>query len=138
MAVFVRGDSLKREKTLIPPMTPGLELTVKYADNRAVVLRQNLFDTVRYIQRIGDEETVTERRFPMGDLRIRTIELVLVRWNNSRAADAPPIPITEDTILDELSPEEFEWLYNQILEMNPVWGGVEGEKSDSSDTGTTD
>jgi hypothetical protein len=131
MAVFVRGDSIHRRKTLIPPMTPGLELYVKYADSRAVLARQNLFDTVRYIQQTDDGTAITERKFPMGDLRIQTIMLVLEGWNYALAEDLPPLPITEDNVLDRLDPEELLWLYDEILKMNPVWSGAEEDKSEA-------
>ena len=118
--------SLSRTKTLEVPKSvykspdEQTSFVVKYADNRAVLARQNLFDQVRYVTRDTDGETETIRNFPMGDLRIETVTLVLTGWNVTDE-DKKELPISRKTVLDCLDPSEMEWLYNQIIDMNPVW-----------------
>ncbi len=98
-----------------------LSVTVKYADTRAFLARQNLFAAVRYITEDADGKTATERSFPMGDLRLSTIRMVLTGWNIRFNKDADPAPINEKNIVDLMLPEEIEELYNAIIDMNPVW-----------------
>ncbi len=95
------------------------------ADNRAVLARQDLFDEVRYVTRSEDGVTETIRSFPMGQLRLATIGLVLKNWNLRPAKDAPEYPITDRNMQELLAPEELDWIYTEIIEMNPVWGGTE-------------
>lgn len=135
MAVRAR-NSLTRTKVLTVPAEifaapdgEQTEFTVKYADNRAVLARMNLFDEVRYVSRDADGETETIRSFPMGDLRLYTVKMVLLGWNIQPAKDQPTFPITEDTIQDLLDPAELAWLYDQVIDMNPVWGGTEAGES---------
>ena len=124
-------ETVVRQKTLEVPKdiytSPDGEqttFTVKLADNRAVLARQNLFDEVRYVTKDESGETETIRKFPMGDLRLETVSLVLLSWNLRPASEAPAFPVTVPNILDYVDPAEFEWLYNQIIDMNPVWGGT--------------
>jgi hypothetical protein len=131
MAYLVRtAAALQRTKVLELKSNPDLELTVKKADNRAVIARQNLFDSVRYITEGEEGTTVTERKFPMGELRLETIMLVLQDWN---VADEKgnKYPISHKAVTDYLEPSEFMEAYDAIIAMNPVWGGEEGESSGS-------
>ncbi len=101
------------------------EYTLRRASTQANLMRQDLFSRVKYISRDGD--TITERDFPMGQLRLETIRLVLVAWNFTPSEGAQPYPITEQTILNLVSPEELNWLYDKALEMNPLWDPNAGE-----------
>lgn len=122
---YVRtAASLQREKVLTPPMSEGMELVVKFADNRAVTSRQDLFSQIRYVAD-ADGQMATERDLRMGTLRIETIMLVLVRWNLSPAEGASTYTVTKENVLTLLSPSELDWLYTEIINMNPVWGGEE-------------
>jgi len=126
---FVRtAAALQRQKTLNPPMAPGMELTVKYADTGAVLARQDFFDTISYTT---DEQgnAVTRRQLPMGQLRLKTIMLVLTGWNLAATEDGTPFEITESNVKKLLLPGELEWLYDEIIAMNPVWGGEDGGES---------
>jgi hypothetical protein len=104
--------------------------TIKKATNREDVERSNLFARVEYVQNDEVEgEMITRREFPVGDLQIRTILLVLVGWDIED--DGKKVLITQQTILDYLLPEERQWLFEQVIEFNPIWapGGREAQKS---------
>lgn len=109
------------------PVTEGderVEFVVKYADNRAVLARQNLFSKVNYINEDESGRTITQRSFPMGDLRLETVMLVLTSWNLRPADGAAPFAITHKNVIDLMSAEELAWLYDRSIDMNPVWGGL--------------
>lgn len=109
------------------PLADGEERTefvVKLADNRAVLARQNLFSKVNYINEDESGRTITQRSFPMGDLRLETVMLVLSSWNLRPADDAGPFPITHKNVVELLTADELQWLYDRIIDLNPVWGGV--------------
>ena len=99
--------------------------TLRYVTTRDVLARQNMFSRVRYIQDTDDgARMVTERDFPMGDMRLATVRLVLVKWNLfPDSTTTIPYPITEETMLDLIPPDELEWLFNHAINMNPEWGG---------------
>ena len=125
--------SLQRKQVITPASNPDLELTVKKADSRAVISRQNLFDKVRYISDGPEGETITERSFPMGELRLETVMLVLIDWNITDEG-GNKYPITHKNVSELLEPAELMELYDGIIEMNEVWGGAgeaSGEVSDS-------
>jgi hypothetical protein len=103
-----------------------VEFTVKIADNRAVLARQDLFSKVIY--RNEGEGTTTERSFPMGALRMETVMLVLVGWNLRPDEKSAPYPITHANVLAQIEPDEMQWLYDRIIDMNVAWGGT-GEGS---------
>jgi len=124
MAVVRTREQLQRTKNV---EFGGITFTVKLADNRAVLARQNLFDTVRYITEDATGRQITERKFPMGDLRLETVMLVLTAWDLTPAEDAISYPITHKNVVELLEPSELQDLYDAILEMNTVWGGDAGE-----------
>jgi hypothetical protein len=68
----------------------------------------------------------------MGQLRLQTVLLVADGWNVSPTEEASPYPLTEDTLVEYLEPEAFEYIYNEILKLNPVWGGSEGESTSAA------
>jgi hypothetical protein len=97
--------------------------TVKLADTRATLARANLFSSVRYITADESGETKTERDFPMGDLRLETVRLVLTDWNLTNDKGKKHA-ITHDSVMEFIDPDVFSWLYTRIIEMNTVWGGA--------------
>jgi hypothetical protein len=105
----------------------AITFTVRYADNGAVLARQDLFSSIRYITEDEGGRQVTERSFPMGELRITTIMLVLESWDVRPSEDAPAYPLTPENVIKYTAVDELEWLYNQIIDMNPIWGGTEGK-----------
>jgi hypothetical protein len=104
-----------------PDVSSRVEFIVKIADNRAVLARQDLFSKVKYINE-GDG-TATERSFPMGALRLETVMLVLTGWNITPDEKSAPYPITHNNVLDHVKPDEMQWLYDRIIDMNVAWGG---------------
>lgn len=97
------------------------------------IARQNLSQTVRYVTETAGEDVryVTERNFPVGDLKLETIALGLAGWNISDDNNAS-VPVNRETIQSMLSPSEFEDLYDRVLDVNPMWkpGGEEETKKD--------
>ena len=130
MSVVVRNASALLKTKVISVGANGVEVTVKYADNRAVLARQNLFDKVRYITEGAEGRTVTERSFPMGDLRIETVMLVAQSWNLAPSETSAPFPITHNNVVGLLDTDELEQLYDEVIRMNPVWGG-EGDSGEA-------
>lgn len=119
--------ALTATKELTSPYDAEVHFKIKKADNRADVERANLFAKIDYVQPDESGEVITRREIPMGDLQIRTILLCLVEWDiidNGR-----PVPINFQTLLDYLLPEERVWLYNEILDFNPIWSNREATKS---------
>ena len=108
-------DTLKELKS---PVDPEVTFTIKKATNREDVKRANLFSTTRYkVDENGTE--VAERDFEVGKLQMDTIELCLHKWNiedNGRV-----VPITPDNLNEYILPKERVFLYEQILEHNPLW-----------------
>lgn len=94
------------------------------------IARQNLSATVRFINQGDTDNYATERDFPIGDLKLETVLLALVDWNftddNNR-----PVQITRQTVQTYLQPDEFEYVYEKCLDVNPMWrnGGEEVKKS---------
>lgn len=131
MGVVRTTATLAKTKTL-QVGTEGVEITVKYADTRAVIARQNLFDKVRYIS-IGEEgETATERSFPMGDLRLETVMMVIKDWNLEDDKGRKQA-INHNSVLNLLSPEELMETYDHVIDMNKVWGGEAKEDGDEGE-----
>ena len=108
-----------------------LIIVVKYADARAYLARQNLFAAVRYITEEEGSTQITERKFPMGDLRLETLALVMTGWNIRFNKDADPAPINRKNIVDLLLPEEIEEAYDAIIDMNKVWGGGKDDEGEA-------
>jgi hypothetical protein len=127
------AESLQRTKVIpLGETVDGqeqVEVTVKYADNRAALARRNFSANVRYIQEDGGERTITERSFPMGDLMVQTIMLVASSWNLKPDEKSASYPITPRNIETLLTPDECQQLYDAIIDMNPVWGGDEGNEN---------
>lgn len=104
------------------PSDPNVEFRIKKATNREDVEMKNMFSKVRFISQEDEDgpNFVQERDFPRGDMEVETIKLCLVSWNiessEGRLAD-----ITTNTIKDLLLPEERTFLYEKIIEFNPIW-----------------
>jgi hypothetical protein len=108
--------------TVTSPFDPAVEFTILKGRNRERIIRQNQFAKLRFIQREGSEEVITEREVPMGDIALSDIELFLRGWNLT--SEGKPLPVNRKNILDYLTPEEFDWLYEQIRLLNPVIFGM--------------
>lgn len=115
--------------TVTSPIDPDVTFDIKKCGVAENIARQNLSSKVRYIQEDVTGNIVSERDFPMGDLQLETIFLALAGWNltdeNERA-----IAVTRPNIEKYLAPKEFDFLYQQTLEINPIWrpGGEDDTK----------
>lgn len=120
-------STLTETKTVVSEVDPETEFTIKKASNREDVQRTNLFAKVEYVTDDEDGTIITRRDFPVGDLQLETIQLCLIKWNIEDGGRA--VPITRQTMLDYLRPEERVQLYQEVLDFNPIWNNREQAKS---------
>lgn len=130
-AGVIRRPFVGQLATFPSPDDPEVTFDFKRCGIRENVARQNLSATVRYVTEDGTGRFVTERDFPVGDLKFETVALSLAGWNLKDENEAP-IPCTRTTMQDYLSPAEFEFCYQKALDVNPMWknGGEEETKND--------
>lgn len=129
----IRRRGMRKTIEVTSPYDKSAKFTIARATNREDVERTNLFSKMRVIQNLGTpDELITERDIAMGDVQVQTILLCCEKWNleddNGRVYE-----ISEDNILDLLSGAERRWLYEAILDWNPIWKGEEEEKEDSGE-----
>lgn len=130
-AVNVRKPFAGELKTIPSPDDENTTFTIRHCGVRENVARKNLASTVRYVQEAGSERFVSEKDYPVGDLELNTVLLGLHSWN-IHDEQKNPVPLNERTVQDWLSPEEYDYLYNAVLDLNPVWrGGGEAEAKKS-------
>lgn len=129
----IRRRGMRKTIEVASPYDKNAKFTIARASNREDVERTNLFSKMRVIQNVGSpNELITERDIPMGTVQVETILLCLEKWNladdNGRVYE-----ISEDNILDLLSGQERRWLYEAVMDFNPIWKGEEEEKDESED-----
>ena len=124
----VRIKGMVKTKTVVSPYSEDpkdpVTFTIKKASNREDVERSRLFSKIRYIQNLNGEtdQVIQERDVAVGEIQVATILLCLIGWNITN--DHGEIyPINEENLLDYLKPEERRWLFEQILDFNPMWKG---------------
>ena len=130
----IRRRGMRKTIEVTSPYDKSARFTIARATNREDVERTNLFSKMRVIQNLGTpNELITERDIAMGDVQVQTILLCCEKWNlqddNSRYYE-----ISEDNILDLLSGAERRWLYESILDWNPIWKGEDEVKLDSEES----
>lgn len=123
VATVIRRPFVGELTTVSSPEDPNTTFDIKRCSVADNIRRQNQSSTVRYAQRQrgGDDEIVTERDFPVGDMQMLTLELGLAGWNITDEAGAP-IPVSRVTIQQYLSPREFSFVYDEVIKVNPMWG----------------
>lgn len=126
--VSKRTRGMRATKVVTSPWDPTAQFTIRKASNREDVERQNFFSKVRTIQNLGTpNELIVERDIAMGDVQVDTIVLCTDDWNLADENNEI-YPIMEETVLDFLKVAERRWLYDEILDFNPMWKGEEEEK----------
>lgn len=113
------------------PLDAEIVFTIRRVDNRAVIAYRDRNSVVRYIQRDGDGEFLTEKDYPMGSMRLDTLVLGLVAWNIA-GPDGQMVLLTPESIKDYLDPVEFDVIYDKIIEINPILLGRDQQKKDSA------
>jgi hypothetical protein len=125
-----------KRKTIdvVSPYKDPFTATIARATNREDVERTNMFSKMRQIQNTGTpDEIVIERDFAMGDIQIATIILCLEKWDI--ADDTGRVyEVSEDNLLDLITGQERRWLYEEIMDFNPIWKGEEEEKEESDES----
>lgn len=124
----IRAPYLAQLTSVTSPIDPSVMFDIKKVGVAENIARQNLASTMRYIEQ--DAGVVTERDYPLGNMRRDTILLALAGWNLTDA-NSQPIPVSKETLVTYLDPREFDFLYEQTLEVNPMWkpGGEEDVKN---------
>jgi len=128
----VRVKGLIKTKTIVSPYSEDpndpVQFTIKKASNREDVERSRLFSKIRYVQNLGEpDQLIQERDVAVGEIQIATILLCLVGWNITNE-QGEVYPINEETLLDYLKPEERRWLFEKIMDFNPMWRGEEDDE----------
>lgn len=130
---IVRRPFVGEVTTISSPEDENVQFYLKRCSVEANIRRANQASTVRYAQRTrgANEEFVTERDMPMGDMMLLTVELGLDGWNLTDE-QGRAIPVTQKNLQTYLSPREFNFLYREVLKVNPMWGdnGEEDTKKD--------
>lgn len=130
----VRLPFVPPTRQVASPDDPEVVFTIKRAGNAEHLARENMNSKVRYFE--SQEEggqVVSEREFPFGAMKLETVMLCLTAWNIEEAPGAVA-PITKENVIRLLSPEEFNFLYEQVMEFNPLWQRG-GEKNSEKDSG---
>lgn len=117
--------------TVASPTSPEVQFGIKRVGNREVMAHRNMNSAIRYTQTEGSDTFTTEKDYPVGSLRVDTVALCLESWNLTDSQQNP-IKIDKEAILSYLEPEELDFLYEKVLEINPVLSGAAARKNDSS------
>jgi hypothetical protein len=112
--------------------TPGepVKFTISKASNAADIERANMYSKVTYKVESEDGTVSTEKDMPFGEIQVGTIKLCLIDWN-IMLDEGRKAPISDSNIRDLISATERVYLYNQIIDFNPIWGGKEEVKNAS-------
>lgn len=133
MALKARSPFVGQVETVTSPDDPDIQFGLKRVGNREIMIHRDRNAAVRYIQRDGADEFVSEKDYPLGSMKIDTITLCLDSWNLCLDENAlRPLPVTQENILAYLSPTEVDFLYEQAIEINPILGpgGKDERKND--------
>lgn len=117
----VRRPFIGELVTVESPTDPTFTFDLKRCGVNENIKRMNLASTMRYVEQAESGKVITERDYPMGSMRVDTVMLALAGWNITNDAGSP-IPITRETVQAYLDPKEFDFLYDKIIEINPMWG----------------
>lgn len=118
-----------------PQCNPDLTVGLRRATLADILERQNWFSSVHYHQTTDEGTVVTERSFPMGELRLRTVVMMLDYWDIYLDEGMTNVaPLTQNNVEKLLTPREFNEIYEEILRVNPDWGGDSGESGESDST----
>jgi hypothetical protein len=127
------------------PDDPEVKFRLKKIGNRELIAYRDRDKVIRYTTRNSEngEEYVSEKEYPRGSNQLDTILLCLDSWDIAHPDNGLQLPITLDTLVDYLSTEELDFLFDQCFEVNPVLLGVgarkkSAENSASTTTGSTE
>lgn len=129
----VRRRGQRKTITVTSPYDDSPTFTIARATNREDVERLNMFSKMRVIQNANSpEEMIHERDVQMGDVQVDTILLCLEQWDITDDQDRV-YEITRENLLDLITGAERRWLFEQVMDFNPIWKGEEEEKNASED-----
>lgn len=120
------------------PDDPEVKFHLKKIGNRELIAYRDRDKVIRYTTRnsVNGEEYVSEKEYPRGSNQLDTILLCLDSWDIAHPDTGQQLPITLDTLVDYLSTEELDFLFDQCFEVNPVLSGI-GARKKSTEGGTT-
>ena len=129
----VRRPFIGQIETVTSPDDASETFDIKRCGVREQIERQNLNSTMRYVERdstANGKELVSERDYPMGSMNVATVRLGLAGWS-FLDDNQKPVPISDTTIQNYLSPKEFDFLLKKVLEINPLWAGGSEEDTET-------
>lgn len=118
--------------TVTSPDDSEVTFGIKRVGNREVMIHRDRNAAVRYIQRDGADEFISEKDYPIGSMKVDTVSLCLASWNLC-TQDMQPLAVNQENILAYLTVDEVDFLYDQVLEINPILspnGGKDARKND--------
>lgn len=132
----LRGNNLSKQRQpfvgeLIPLHSPEDQETIfkiKRFGNREIMIYRDKNSQVRYIYEEDDQKMITEKDYPVGSMQVDVVELGLASWNITDSKDEL-IPLSRESILGYLMPEELEAIHAKILEVNPILTGEKARKN---------
>lgn len=112
------------------PDDTSVKFRIKKIGNRELIAYRDRDALIRYTTRNGDsgEEYISEKEYPRGSNQLDTILLCLSGWDIADPNTNQELAITRDTLIDYLSTEELDFLFDQCFEVNPVLSGIAGRK----------
>lgn len=122
---------------VVSPDDPDVTFRIKKVGNRELIAYRDRDKVIRYTTRnsVNGEEYVSEKEYPRGSNQLDTILLCLDSWDLAQD-NGQMLPITLDNMIDYLSTEELDFLFDQCFEVNPVLSGI-GARKKSVENGTT-
>lgn len=115
--------------SLTSPVDPATTFSIKRFNARDIMTYRNANSQVRYIMDDGDDgKYMTEKDYPMGDMRMTVVVLGLADWNITDAGNNP-ILLNKETVLTYLDPNEVDAIYDAVVAANPAILGDSARKN---------
>lgn len=136
-----RSRGMGKPEEVASPLDPDVKFRIKHIGVGEMIEHRDSNAKVRYTTRDGDNgiEYISEREFPEGTGQMETILRCLAGWDIADEVTGLEASIDEANVNAYLDPEEFDFVYQKCLEINPILLGVGGRKRKiNSDPGPTD
>ncbi len=135
-----RSRGMGKPEEITSPLDPEVKFRIKHVGVGEMIDHRDSNAKVKYITRDGGEnglEYISEREFPEGTAQMETVLRCLHSWDIADEQTGLEAPISEDTITAYLDPEEFDFILEECLRINPILTGVGGRKRKTEKTTST-
>ena len=124
-----RTATIGSSKIVHSPDDPDITFAIRRVGVPEVIAYRNRNSKVTYTTRNGEngDEYLTEKEFPQGTGQLETLLLCLEDWDIANESGEKR-PITEENIQRYLNPREFDYLFDQCHEVNPILQGTAAQK----------